>query len=73
MLYEDAVNNLVRVMNGRHARNAAKSSAAAFPTLPPVAVDGADMLNDDLDKCNNGGGPGGIGQWTEFDDGALPR
>ncbi len=50
VLYEDAVNNLVRVMN--EARTERREIIrAAFPTLPPVAVDGADMLNDDLDKA----------------------
>ena len=50
VLYEDAVNNLVRVMN--EARTERREIIrAGFPTLPSVAVDGADMLNDDLDKA----------------------
>lgn len=50
VLYEESVNNLVRVMN--EARTERREIIrASWPTLPPVPVDGADMLKDDLDKA----------------------
>jgi hypothetical protein len=50
VLYEEAVNNFMRVMNeARQERR--KLVQSSWPALPAVAVDGVDMLKDDLDRA----------------------
>jgi hypothetical protein len=50
VLYEEAVNNFMRVMNeARQERR--RLIRAAWPALPAVTVDGADLLKDDLDRA----------------------
>jgi outer membrane protein TolC len=49
-LYEDAVNEFMRVMN--EARVERRSLLREnWPKLPPVCVDGADILREDLDRA----------------------
>jgi len=50
VLYEDAVNNFMRVMNEARVERRALLRAN-WPGLPGVTVDGADMLKDDLDRA----------------------
>ena len=50
VLYEETVNNFMRVMN--EARKERRSLIrAAWPSLPAVAVDGSNMLTDDLERA----------------------
>jgi hypothetical protein len=50
VLYEETVNNLIRVMSeARDERRALIRES--WPKLPAVAVDGADLLTEDLDRA----------------------
>jgi outer membrane protein TolC len=50
VLYEEVVNNFMRVMNeARQERR--EIIRAAWPALPAATVDGADLLKDDLDRA----------------------
>lgn len=50
VLYEDAVNNFMRVMDEARVERRALVRAT-WPTLPAVTVDGADLLQEDLDRA----------------------
>jgi outer membrane protein TolC len=51
LVYEEAVNNLMRVMNeARQERR--RLLRAQWPALPAAAVDGADLLTTDLDRAD---------------------
>jgi Outer membrane efflux protein len=50
VLYEETVNNFIRVMS--EARDERREVIeAAWPKLPAVTVDGADLLTEDLDRA----------------------
>ena len=50
LIYEEVINNLMRVMNeARQERR--RLIRAAWPALPAATVDGQDLLKDDLDRA----------------------
>lgn len=50
LIYQEVVNNLMRVMNeARQERR--RAIRAAWPALPAATADGADFLKDDLDRA----------------------
>jgi hypothetical protein len=50
VLYEDSVNNFMRVMNEPRMERRALMRAA-WPDLPAISVDGLDLLEEDLEKA----------------------
>jgi hypothetical protein len=65
VLYEDAVNNFMRVMN--EARQERRTVIrGTWPALPPVAVDGIDMLRDDQDRAQTAASQVALGNRLEL-------
>jgi hypothetical protein len=65
LLYEEAINNFMRVMNeARQERR--KLILAAWPSLPAVTVDGTDLLTADLDRALTVAAQAALAQRTEL-------